>query len=106
MKNYCNICPRRCNVDRNKSKGYCLCDKNLSIAHYGKFMYEEPCISGINGSGAIFFSGCNLKCVYCQNFQISRSQVGKNVSQQQFIEIIKELENQNVHNINLVTPTH
>lgn len=106
METFCNLCPRNCNADRNKKLGFCSCNNTMSIAYYGKFMYEEPCISGDKGSGAIFFSGCSLKCVYCQNYQISRSQCGKNVTDYDLIEIIKELENKNVHNINLVTPTH
>lgn len=106
IKNYCNLCPRKCNIDRNINKGFCTCDNTLSIAYYGKFMYEEPCISGDKGSGAIFFTGCNLKCVYCQNYQISRKQCGKNISEEEFIDIVKQLEKQDVHNINLVTPTH
>lgn len=102
----CNNCPRKCNIDRVEKKGYCESSNKMHIAHYGKFMYEEPCISGTNGSGAIFFSGCSLRCVYCQNYEISRKECGEEISQTDLISIIKELESQKVHNINLVTPTH
>lgn len=101
----CNDCPRKCNIDRVEKKGYCKSSK-MHIAHYGKFMYEEPCISGTNGSGAIFFSGCSLRCVYCQNYEISREERGKEISQTDLVNIIKELESQKLHNINLITPTH
>lgn len=102
----CDLCARHCKIDRTKNFGYCRCSNNIHIAHYGKFMFEEPCISGTNGSGAIFFSGCSLRCVYCQNYEISRSECGKILTNNQLIDIIKELESKNVHNINLVTPTH
>lgn len=81
-------------------------DKPIKIAHYGKFYYEEPCISNENGCGAIFFSGCSLKCVYCQNYQISSQNFGKQISVLQLVQIIKELESLGVYCINLVNPTH
>ena len=102
----CNICPRKCNIDRNLNIGFCNAPNSLKIAKYMPHFWEEPIISGHCGSGAIFFSHCNLKCVYCQNAQISHYGEGKYFSIEQFISIIKELESLGVHNINLVTPTH
>ena len=102
----CNLCPRQCNVDRNKSVGFCNSNNNLKVAKYMVHYWEEPIISGNNGSGAIFFSNCNLKCIYCQNYQISSLGEGKIVSINEFIDIIKQLESKGVNNINLVTPTH
>lgn len=73
MLDKCNLCPFTCNVNRIEGKiGKCKCGKNVKIAKYSLFSYEEPCISGGNGSGAIFFSNCNLNCVYCQNYKISQ----------------------------------
>ena len=102
----CNICPRKCNVDRTIGSGFCNATNNLKIAKYMPHFWEEPIISGTNGSGAIFFSHCNLKCVYCQNAQISHKGEGKAFSTEEFISIVKQLEDLNVHNINLVTPSH
>lgn len=102
----CNSCPRRCNIDRTKQKGICGVGEELTIARAGIHYGEEPCISGTNGSGTIFFSGCNLKCVMCQNYQISHEGFGKIVSKSRFIEIMQELEAKGAHNINLVTPNH
>ena len=102
----CNICPRHCNIDRDKSLGFCKAPNTLKIAKYMLHGWEEPIISGTKGSGAIFFSHCNLKCVYCQNKQISADGLGREISIDGFINIIKELESAGAHNINLVTPTH
>ena len=102
----CNICPRKCNVNRDVSIGFCKAPNTFKIAKYMLHLWEEPIISGNNGSGAIFFSHCNLKCVYCQNDQISHNGQGRLVSCEQFIDIIKELENMGANNINLVTPSH
>ncbi|MBQ7798166.1 MAG: radical SAM protein [Clostridia bacterium] len=102
----CNICPRKCNVDRSINAGFCNANNSLKIAKYMVHYWEEPIISGTNGSGAIFFSHCNLKCVYCQNYQISSLGEGKHISTHKLIDIIKQLENKGVHNINLVTPSH
>ena len=102
----CNLCPRKCNVDRDKACGYCSMSNTLRVAVVKKHMDEEPCISGVNGSGTIFFSGCNLKCVYCQNNEISNKMLGVDISVDRLAEIFKELEDSGVHNINLVTPTH
>ncbi len=102
----CNICPRHCNIDRNLNAGFCNANNNLKIAKYMLHMWEEPIISGTNGSGAIFFSHCNLKCVYCQNAEISSLGKGKEISTNEFVGIIKQLETLGAHNINLVTPSH
>ena len=102
----CNICPRKCNINRSINTGFCNATNNLKIAKYMPHFWEEPIISGTRGSGAIFFSYCNLKCVYCQNAQISHYGEGRDFSVEQFIDIVKQLENMGVHNINLVTPTH
>ncbi len=103
----CNLCPRRCGVNRDAGqKGACGADSRIKIARIAPHFWEEPCISGKNGSGAIFFSGCVLRCVYCQNARISRLNVGREYSINELAEQINELEQGGVHNINLVTPTH
>lgn len=105
----CNACPRKCNVERNIgefSHGFCKMPYNAVLARASLHLWEEPVISGERGSGAIFFSGCNLRCVFCQNFQISHENFGKQVSKSEFIDIVKNLENQGAHTINLVNPTH
>ena len=102
----CTLCPRACNVDRSSSLGYCKEKNILKIARASLHFDEEPIISGKTGSGTIFFSGCNLKCVYCQNHDISHDNFGKNISTDKLADIFKKLENQGATNINLVTPTH
>lgn len=105
----CKACPRECGVIREnneKSTGFCKMPYNAVIARAALHMWEEPLISGANGSGAIFFSGCSLSCVFCQNYNISHENFGKPVSVERFIEIMKELEAQGAHNINFVNPTH
>lgn len=109
MSYNCTLCPRSCGAlrtDTSNSNGYCEMPANPVIAraalHYG----EEPCISGTRGSGTIFFSGCSLGCVFCQNREISHQKFGKNVTPERLVEIIKELERAGAHNINLVNPTH
>ena len=102
----CNNCPNNCNIDRNSSVGYCGVGELLKLARAGLHFGEEPCISGTNGSGTIFFSGCSLKCVMCQNHDISHECFGKYVSDTDFIRITEELVSSGAHNINLVTPTH
>ena len=102
----CDICPRHCKVDREKSKGFCGMSQTLKLAKADVFLWEEPVISGTNGSGAIFFSGCNLKCCFCQNYEISSNHFGKEISTTRLAEIFKELEQKGVHNINLVSPSH
>ena len=102
----CNLCPRKCNVDRKKDLGYCAQTDELKIAKVMLHKYEEPIISGSNkGSGAIFFTGCNLKCVFCQNHPISQEKKKKIVTIPEFIDMIKKLEKRGAHNINLVSPT-
>lgn len=102
----CSLCPRKCNIDRTKSSGYCGESEDIKIAKYSLFMYEEPCISGEKGSGAIFFSGCSLKCVFCQNYDISSLDLGRTITPNKLASIFKELEDMGAENINLVNPTH
>ncbi len=102
----CSSCPRKCNVDRNSSVGFCLSPDKFRVARAALHYWEEPCISGANGSGTVFFSGCNLRCVYCQNFEISRENRGVEISDSRLIEIFEELIAQGANNINLVNPTH
>lgn len=106
MENLCNICPRNCNVDRNKNTGFCKAGLNPKISKVMLHYFEEPPISGTNGSGAIFFSSCNLKCIYCQNYEISTECEGKEVTTDTLVSLFRQLENAGAHNINLVTPTH
>jgi len=102
----CHICPRNCGINRYETTGYCRSGYLLNINTWQKHYGEEPFISGKNGSGTIFFSGCNLNCVFCQNYQISQLNHGKNYSVQQLAEIMIQLQDDNANNINLVTPTH
>ena len=106
MANECNICPRACRVDRNDRCGFCGEGDVLRLARAAAHYWEEPCISGDRGSGTVFFSGCNLRCVFCQNREISRSGIGKEVTVERLAHIFLRLQRQGVHNINLVTPTH
>ena len=106
MLDKCMICPRNCKVNRlNGQKGYCRSSDKMKIALASVHKFEEPCISGSEGSGTIFFSNCNLKCIYCQNHDISQENVGKEVSVERLAQIMLEQQNRNVNNINLVTPT-
>lgn len=102
----CSICPRHCNIDRKKNLGYCQSKENFKVARAALHFWEEPCISGKNGSGAVFFSGCNLRCVFCQNYEISRENKGIEISNNKLIEIFESLIEQGAENINLVNPTH
>lgn len=103
----CNLCPRECMVDREGGqKGFCLMDNRIHIARAALHMWEEPCISGKTGSGTVFFSGCNLRCVYCQNYEIAAGRKGKTVSEAELVDIFIELQKQGAANINLVTPDH
>ncbi len=103
----CNLCPRNCMAERDKGqKGYCLSDNKIIVARAALHMWEEPCISGVTGSGTVFFSGCNLRCIYCQNYEIAAAVKGREVSGLQLSEIFLALENQGAANINLVTPDH
>lgn len=103
----CDICPRKCGVNREKGKlGFCQAKDKIKIARYSLHYWEEPIISGETGSGTIFFSGCNLKCIFCQNFKISSENIGKEISVERLKEICLELQNMGANNINLVTGTH
>ena len=102
----CNLCPNFCNVDRRSKKGACGSGDNLSISKYGLHYYEEPVISGTNGSGTVFFTGCSLRCAFCQNYELSRVLRGKTISHLELVDIFKSLEEKGAHNINLVTPSH
>lgn len=102
----CNLCPNQCSVNRQNELGYCKSFENLKIAKYSLHHYEEPIISGTNGSGTVFFCGCSLKCVFCQNFEVSRNLTGKEITPKELSDIFKELESLGAHNINLVNPTH
>lgn len=102
----CNLCPRKCNADRSRTVGFCGCGKDVTVAKAMLHMWEEPCISGTRGSGAVFFSGCNLRCSYCQNRDISRAPVGEKVDAMSLAAIMHRLEKQGAHNINLVTAAH
>ena len=102
----CNLCPRMCGVDRSIGVGYCGSGITVKAARAAKHMWEEPCISGTQGSGTVFFSGCTLGCVFCQNREISRGGVGKELTVEQLADTFKRLEMQGVHNLNLVTPMH
>ena len=102
----CNICPRNCNVDRSEKTGFCSMTDTVKISRAALHMWEEPCVSGENGSGTVFFSGCNMKCVFCQNKDISTGGFGKEITVERLAEIFLELQGKGALNINLVTPTH
>lgn len=107
MLDSCNLCPRNCNVNRNNNEiGYCGASNQMVIAKAYLHMWEEPCISGNIGSGTIFFSYCNLRCIFCQNYSISTLHKGSVVSVDRLKEICLELQEKGALNINLVTPTH
>ena len=102
----CKICPRECGIDRYKYKGFCGGTATVKVARAALHYYEEPCISGESGSGTVFFSGCPLKCVFCQNKDISAGNFGKEITVERLAEIFLELQEKGANNINLVTPTH
>lgn len=102
----CNQCPRKCNVDRSKTVGRCGVGENFKLARASLHFWEEPCISGENGSGTVFFSGCNLGCVFCQNYEISHRKIGREVNADELIKIFESLIEKGANNINLVNPTH
>lgn len=103
----CDLCPRKCLVDRKKGeKGICGQTENLKVARAALHFWEEPCISGDAGSGAVFFSGCPLHCVFCQNENIANGTVGKEISLERLVDIFLELQEKGANNINLVTPGH
>ena len=103
----CTLCMRNCNVNRNKGiKGVCNSTNSIRIARAALHFWEEPCISGKSGSGTVFFSNCNLKCVFCQNYKISSEGFGTEITIDRLAEIFLELQDKGANNINLVTPTH
>lgn len=102
----CNLCPRSCNIDRSKQTGFCKTNENLKIARASLHHWEEPCISYKNGSGTVFFTGCSLGCVFCQNNEISHKSTGIEITEEKLIKIFYDLKKQGAHNINLVTPSH
>jgi len=105
--NSCKLCPRNCSVNRNCGQiGYCNAGNEITIAKYYLHQWEEPCITGENGSGTIFFTYCNLRCLFCQNYKISTLNYGQKISVDRFSEICLELQDRGATNINLVTPTH
>ncbi|MDD3093244.1 MAG: radical SAM protein [Clostridia bacterium] len=104
LKN-CNLCPRNCNIDRASQKGYCRAPDNIMLAKASTFFYEEPVVSGKNGTGAIFFSGCTLKCCFCQNKEISQDMKGLTVTDTKFSEILLNLQEKGVDSISLISAT-
>ncbi len=103
----CNLCPRNCKINRNNGvKGFCGESSAVRVARAALHMWEEPCLSGTKGSGTVFFSGCNMHCVYCQNRNIANGDVGKEISIDRLAEIFLEQQGRGANNINLVTPSH
>lgn len=102
----CRICPRNCGANRRVSVGYCGVGAALRVSRAALHHWEEPCISGTKGSGTVFFAGCSLKCIFCQNHDIALGNSGKDISPKRLEEIFFELKDKGAHNINLVTPTH
>ncbi len=101
----CGLCPRNCKVNRaNNETGVCKVPANIKVARAALHFWEEPCISGTKGSGTVFFSGCSLRCVFCQNEAISRGEQGKEITKERLAEIFLELQEKGANNINLVTP--
>lgn len=106
-KNGCRLCPRQCGADReNGERGFCGAPSDIRIARAALHFWEEPCISGENGSGTVFFSGCAMRCVYCQNYEVSTNNLGYIVSEQKLADEFLRLMEEGAENINLVTPTH
>lgn len=106
MISNCRLCPHMCECDRSRGEiGICGCSDTVRVARAAPHFWEEPCISGSRGSGTVFFSGCNLGCIYCQNRPISDNHLGVDISVKQLADTFLSLQSQNVHNINLVTPT-
>lgn len=103
----CNLCPRHCDAlrERERGNGFCKMGYYPRVARIARHMWEEPCISGSRGSGAVFFSGCTMRCVYCQNYEISAKGAGEIITPAQLAREISRLENTGAHNINLVSPT-
>ena len=102
----CDLCPNMCGADRTRAAGRCSATETVRIAKFYLHSFEEPVIAGEKGSGTVFFCGCPLKCVFCQNYEVSRNLRGKYISDKELAEIFKKLENEGATNINLVNPTH
>lgn len=103
---HCITCPRKCGVNRvNGERGYCKSSNDIKIALASLHYFEEPCISGTKGSGTVFFSNCNMECVYCQNYEISHGGIGKNITIEHLSDIFLSQQEKGANNINLVTPT-
>ena len=110
MLDKCNVCPRECLVDRSRAVGFCGASDKIAVSRVALHEWEEPCISGSRGSGTIFFAGCNLRCVFCQNKVISASEEAftraKKMTPSELCDAMLSLQDKGAHNINLVTPTH
>lgn len=106
MSMNCSLCPRNCGADRNTEIGYCAMPWEPVVARAARHDWEEPCISGTSGAGAVFFSGCNLRCVFCQNYDISARRQGQKLTVDELRALFRKLEAEGVHNLDLVTPTH
>ena len=106
METKCKLCPAECGADRSHECGACGADSTVRVAKYGLHPFEEPCISGKKGSGTVFFSGCALRCVFCQNHEISRANTGEPCDTDSLVRIFRELEDMGAENINLVTASH
>lgn len=102
----CELCPRKCGVDRSKTCGFCQMGAEITAAKAMLHFWEEPCVSGERGSGAVFFSGCVMRCAFCQNYDISSENFGRVISEERLAEIFLELQDKGAANINLVNPTH
>lgn len=102
----CELCPRKCGVDRSKTLGFCQMGAEITTAKAMLHFWEEPCVSGSRGSGAMFFSGCVMRCAFCQNYGISSENFGRAISEERLAEIFRELQEKGAANINLVNPTH
>ncbi len=102
----CKVCPRECEIDRLKRKGLCGVGRWAKVSSWGPHFGEEPVLVGRGGSGTVFFAGCNLSCVFCQNYEISHLKLGREVSPQELAEIFLEIQRMGCENLNLVSPTH
>ena len=102
----CKLCPRECGVNRKKVKGFCGASEKAMISRVSRHRYEEPVLCGEGGSGTVFFSGCSLRCVFCQNKDISRGETGREFSPEKLADAMLALQQAGAHNVNLVTPTH
>ena len=105
MNKLCNLCPNKCNIDRSKFTGICKAGDKIEIGGVSLHKFEEPCISGNNGSGTVFFSKCNLKCVFCQNYEISNLGNGRRIEIEELADIFLKQQENGAENINLVSPT-